>query len=73
MGCDIHIIIQRHESSGWIHIPHWIRPETLDQRNYNLFGILGDVRNEAWPSIAPHRGLPDDYREDHGAWLRERG
>jgi hypothetical protein len=45
-------------------------PRTFRNRNYDLFGILADVRNgigfagidtgDAWPSIAPERGLPAD-------------
>lgn len=31
-------------------------------RNYDLFGVLANVRNSAnWPSIAPRRGLPGGF------------
>jgi hypothetical protein len=39
-------------------------PDVFDGRNYDLFGILADVRNGTWgapnPPIAQPRGLPDD-------------
>lgn len=53
-----------------------------DGRNYDLFGILADVRNGSgfagiktldtgWPSIAPNRGLPEglDKDLDETGWL----
>jgi len=52
-----------------------IAPEVFDNRNYDLFGILADVRNgvgfagvktgDSWPSIAPDRGLPEDADVKH--------
>lgn len=51
-----------------------IAPNIFRQRNYDLFGLLADVRNghgfagiqtgEGWPSIAPNRGLPDGLAVD---------
>ncbi|WP_206689631.1 hypothetical protein, partial [Streptococcus pseudopneumoniae] len=48
-----------------------VAPLALSNRNYDLFGIIGNVRNgtgfagvvlgTGWPSIADHRGLPEDY------------
>lgn len=45
-------------------------PDVFDGRNYDLFGLLADVRNgrgfagcvtgDAWPALAPSRGLPAD-------------
>lgn len=87
MGCDIHIIIQRQELDGvWHELPYqtvWRSlghqpvegfpeaPEVFRNRNYDLFGILANVRNgrgfagiktgEGWPSIAPERGLPEGF------------
>lgn len=79
MGCDIHIIIERQAESGqwhrlWQHsydVPDLEgTPESFRNRNYDLFGILADVRNgvgfagfatgTGWPSIAPNRGIPAD-------------
>jgi hypothetical protein len=50
-----------------------VAPDAFDSRNYNNFAILADVRNghgfagiktgEGWPSIAPHRGLPEGVAE----------
>lgn len=51
-----------------------IAPACFDGRNYNLFGILADVRNgygfagietgTGWKSIAADRGLPHDFSEN---------
>lgn len=85
MGCDIHINVEvQQEDSTWREIPYqivWqgrmpkyadrpIAPEGFDNRNYNLFAILANVRNgrgfagiktgEGWPSIAANRGLPQN-------------
>lgn len=50
-----------------------VAPDGFDGRNYDLFGILADVRNgsgfagvltgSGWPSIAPRRGLPKGFDE----------
>jgi hypothetical protein len=55
------------------------RKEWYGGRNYDLFGILADVRNgsgfagcvtgSGWPSIAPDRGLPEgekNYDDEYG-------
>lgn len=51
-----------------------IAPDVFRNRNYDLFGILANVRNgsgfagiqtgEGWPSIADDRGFPDDFDAD---------
>jgi hypothetical protein len=84
MGTDIHIVIQRRGDSGWEEIVWRGRPGTadgipvcprgFDDRNYDLFAIIGGVRNgrgfagvktgSGWPTIASCRGLPDDFTED---------
>lgn len=79
MGCDIHIVVERQNEHGaWERV--WQHdydkpdmkgtPEVFRNRNYDLFGILADVRNgygfagcptgSGWPSIAPQRGIPSD-------------
>ncbi len=50
-----------------------VAPDVFRSRNYDLFGILADVRNgsgfagihtgDGWPSIAPGRGLPEGVSE----------
>lgn len=90
MGCDIHIVIQRQDETGAWQNVQWqaapwnenqkllsgvpVAPDVFDSRNYDLFGILADVRNgrgfagiqmgEGWPSIAPERGLPEGFSEN---------
>ena len=54
-------------------------PEDFDNRNYDLFGVLADVRNGTWGApnqpIAQPRGLPDDmvnrakHDAEDGYWL----
>lgn len=87
MGCDIHICIQRQTPGGtWHEVPYQKVyrilgdapvngypkcPDVFDNRNYNLFAILANVRNgrgfagiatgQGWPSIAPDRGWPEDF------------
>lgn len=51
-------------------------PQQFTGRNYDLFGILANVRNgsgfagcdtgDAWPSIAPDRGLPEGMGRPSG-------
>ena len=79
MGCDIYIVVERQSENGqwervWTHdwqVPDPVgTPERFRERNYDLFGILADVRNghgfagcvtgSGWPSIAPNRGVPAD-------------
>jgi hypothetical protein len=79
MGCDIHIIVERQKPDAswervWLHdwdVPDLEgTPDIFRNRNYDLFGILADVRNgtgfagcvtgSGWPSIAPDRGIPSD-------------
>jgi hypothetical protein len=57
MGCDIHTILQKKEKGKWVD------KEVLDiDRNYDLFGILADVRNNSGlKPIKEPRGLPADF------------
>ncbi len=51
-----------------------VAPKVFRMRNYDLFGILADVRNgrgfagietgAGWPSIAPDRGFPEGFNPD---------
>ncbi len=80
MGCDIHIQIERRVNGKWERVPwrdtyrfagapFWesgqlLMPEGFDGRNYNLFGVLADVRNGTWGEpvtpISQPRGFPAD-------------
>jgi hypothetical protein len=67
MGCDIHLYVERRTDSGWEHVPDHSDDWRDDlnwysRRNYYLFAILADVRNEGRgikPIDSP-RGLPPD-------------
>lgn len=87
MGSDIHVRVQRRECGSWVDVPvldryasdekkasaQYVAPAALESRNYDVFGILADVRNgvgfagvdigDAWPVIVPPRGLPDGIAE----------
>jgi hypothetical protein len=73
MGCDIHPAIEYKTSEGWktLLIPNKYYGQWEDEpeltaripvgRNYNLFAILGNVRNEeGFNYISDSRGLPED-------------
>lgn len=80
MGCDIHFYVERREGDHWVSADTWKKSDDLgewwkadefyDDRNYNLFAILADVRNgrgfagiktgEGFNPISEPRGLPDD-------------
>lgn len=81
MGCDIHIRIEVQETGGkWREIP-WRStahcgpeaigepmPRIFDDRDYQLFGCLADVRREGDPyAIAPSRGEPPDAARPYDA------
>ena len=71
MGTDIHAVWQKKSPSGrWEEIPsNW-----KQERHYNLFAVLADVRNgfgfagiltgEAVKPISSPRGLPEDFEVD---------
>ena len=75
MGCDIHMHVEKHNGTAWVHVPkndpdHYDWSEWDLPRNYNLFGILANVRNgwgfagcdtgDRFKPISEPRGLPDD-------------
>lgn len=85
MGCDINMVVQKQGDDGkwsdigkieYVEEPKWERREVgvkvYDDRNYDVFGVLANVRNGTWgeetPFISEPRGLPDDcgYDEDSG-------
>lgn len=73
MGCDIHSIAQVKTKDGWKTVA--ARPGG-DDRNYDTFAVLADVRNgygfagtptgEGWPVMFEPRGLPDDLEAIDG-------
>ena len=78
MGCDIHLYVEVRENGEWKSADRWynnpeessLTEEFYDGRNYDLFGILANVRNgrgfagiktgEGFNPISEPRGLPPD-------------
>lgn len=63
MGCDIHTALQRKTKTG-----EWetILINVLDNRDYNMFGFLSNVRcfmSESWTGVCTE-GFPDDFIVD---------
>jgi len=83
MGCDIHLYVEKKENDEWISADIWeLNDNTLDvsydkkiynERNYNLFAILANVRNgygfagintgDEFVPISIPKGLPTDCDE----------
>jgi hypothetical protein len=85
MGCDIHLHVERRTDAGWERIPSdgdgdgegdnlWDTRHWYSGRNYKLFAILADVRNnygfagtytgERLNPITSPRGLPADVSRE---------
>lgn len=68
MGCDIHLFVERKEGIEWDKC-EWIGcgfPIPIN-RNYSLFSILANVRNNdknPFYPIEDPRGLPDDLSDE---------
>ena len=61
MGCDIHLHAERYEGSRWHYLPGCPDPV----RNYRLFYVLDDVRNDYdLPTICPPKGIPEDISSE---------
>jgi hypothetical protein len=69
MGCDIHIYVEHRVEGEWRlleEVPLWTSVDgkttnTYSTRDYDLFGILADVRNgSGHPPISESKGLPTD-------------
>ena len=57
MGCDIHLHAESFDGERWHYLPGCPDPD----RNYRLFSVLADVRNEYdLPVICPPKGIPED-------------
>lgn len=69
MGCDIHLTVEAFRDGSWRCVPNDCG-DWYDNRNYDVFAILADVRNgsgfagvstgEGFAPIAPRRGIPAD-------------
>lgn len=74
MGCDIHGIVEGKFNGEWQTIE-----EFIDDRNYDMFAILADVRNgfgfagapsgEGFQAISSQRGLPADFKPPYNYWM----
>ena len=91
MGCDIHCYAERKnkdgkwkiignvekEEDGWISIDY----EPYHDRNYNLFAILANVRNETafagcktgegFNPISNPKGVPSDASEEYASLIKQ--
>lgn len=93
MGCDIHLYVEKKVDGVWVSADEWksdedgrmivpYEKEFYNDRNYDLFAILANVRNgrgfagcytgEGFNPIADPRGIPDDVCEavkfEYDAW-----
>ncbi len=89
MGCDIHLAVEVQDAKGvWHSVDEWgdkygdgyptIMHPYYDDRNYNLFAILANVRNgygfggiptgDGFVPMAAPRGLPRDASIEVRAW-----
>lgn len=70
MGCDIHAYTEQQIGNRWVSNQEWTDPynegvldveweKRFTNRNYQLFGLLADVRTDTGFNI-PARGLPLD-------------
>jgi hypothetical protein len=93
MGCDIHLRVQKRVGDEWVFAEDQIpdkyedgkktNERWYDGRNYNLFGILANVRNgrgfagcdtgDGFNPISEPRGLPDGMAEYIGEKKDEDG
>ena len=58
MGCDIHIATEIRKDEKWTYVPEI--PETLKDRNYNVFAALAGVRDSWNTCIFQPKGVPED-------------
>ena len=73
MGTDIHGQFQRKSGHQWISLSDGL---TCGDRDYLLFAVLADVRNDISCHVEPiahPRGFPDDYvfPDDDEHWIDE--
>lgn len=79
MGASVSTLVEVHNGKEWIELEESIFPvlagyediygehtsSPFQPQHYGLFAFVGDVRNYyAVPSVAPHRGLPDDHMSE---------
>lgn len=85
MGCDIHLFVEKKVGDKWESCDSWEKSEFggvwvpftkrfYADRNYDLFGILANVRNgygfagcdtgEGFEPISQPRGIPDDASKE---------
>lgn len=87
MGCDIHLYVEKRQDGKWVSADAWVEDEDMpgrktlpykghfyNNRNYDLFAILADVRNgkgfagcgtgSGFEPLSPPKGLPPDVCEE---------
>lgn len=70
MGCDIHLITEIKKDEIWQRVDEV--SEDFCSRNYNLFSVLADVRNNFFIDGFKPKGLPDDISERHFNFISEK-
>jgi len=85
MGCDIHFIVEQKYPSEWVGVyssdeykfrreKDWDTAtpmELMDNRHYDFFGLLANVRREPQPGSEDPREMPDDLSSWSRAELEE--
>lgn len=81
MGCDVHMYREVLVDGVWqcpdtltpdeVGEPEYLEP-FFSERNYQLFGVIADVRCESPSYVYPVRGVPSDVstlvREEYERW-----
>lgn len=94
MGCDIHLYVEKKVDGKWQiqgkfedaddeGYREFSGPSFYNERNYNLFAVLADVRNgrgfagittgKGFNPISEPRGVPDDASEDYFCMVEQWG
>lgn len=69
MGCDIHYIVQKRVNNSWEFVDKSV--DTLEDRNYMLFGALAGVRDYWGIQLFDDKGLPEDLGNRKYKWHSE--
>lgn len=77
MGTDIHMAVEVRKDGVWQNVTPFRNgyspePEYYEDRNYDLFAILADVRNRyGFVPLDQPRGIPSDASDDVRRWCED--